>query len=160
MAVPRASGQDGLPAGATLIAPAWHDHMLAGLGRAWQRATGLPLGARGLSPARRARAPAAGRGGDGPRGGRRPSERRPADAQLQELGGRLFQATRTAGCYRLYALPDTRPPKPGLTRRPGDAGTGIEVEVWSLSGVCVRVIRCPITRHWRSARSSWPTAAA
>ena len=47
-------------------------------------------------------------------------------------GGRLVKAARTAADYRLYALPNTTPPKPGLVREPGFAGPGIEVEVWEL----------------------------
>ena len=39
---------------------------------------------------------------------------------------------RTAQDYRLFALPNTTPPKPGLVREPGFAGPGLEVEVWSL----------------------------
>ena len=45
---------------------------------------------------------------------------------------RLLRTTRTANCYRLYALAGTQPPKPGMVRGPGEAGDGIEVEVWAL----------------------------
>jgi allophanate hydrolase len=115
------------------MAPAWHDHMLAGLGRAWQRATRLSLGASRLTlpdtpepePPAAAEIPLAVVGAHLSGG--------PLNRELRELGGRLLQATRTAGCYRLYALPGTRPPKPGLARRPGEPGAGIDVEVWSLS---------------------------
>ena len=51
---------------------------------------------------------------------------------MTEGGGFLVEATRTAGDYRLFVLPDTTPPKPGLIREPGFAGPGLEVEVWSL----------------------------
>jgi allophanate hydrolase len=51
--------------------------------------------------------------------------------QLLELGATLLRTATTAPDYRLYVL-DTVPPKPGLVRQPGFAGTGIEVEVWSL----------------------------
>ena len=43
----------------------------------------------------------------------------------------LRQTTRTAPSYRLYALPDTVPPKPGMARV-GSEGAAIEVEVWDL----------------------------
>ena len=58
----------------------------------------------------------------------------PLHHQLAERGAVLVTRTRTAGCYRLYALP-TEPAKPGLIRTtPGDEGAGaVEVEVWRLS---------------------------
>jgi allophanate hydrolase len=50
---------------------------------------------------------------------------------LQERGAVLRETTRTASCYRLYALPDTRPPKPGL-QRCAEGGAAIELEVWDM----------------------------
>src|SRR5471032_957075 len=47
LALPASLRADGLPAGITLIAPAWHDDALASFGRQWQRSLGLPLGATG-----------------------------------------------------------------------------------------------------------------
>ena len=41
-------------------------------------------------------------------------------------------STRTHGDYRLYALANTTPPKPGLVYERGFAGEGIEVEVWAM----------------------------
>ena len=57
----------------------------------------------------------------------------PLNGQLTERQAELVATTRTAPCYRLFALP-TDPPKPGLLRvDPADpAGAAIEVEVWSL----------------------------
>jgi len=52
--------------------------------------------------------------------------------QLLELGASLVAATRTAPDYRLFALGNTLPEKPGLVRTPGLAGAGIEVELWQL----------------------------
>ena len=43
-----------------------------------------------------------------------------------------MRATRTAPAYRLFALPNTTPPKPGLLRT-STGGAAIEVEVWALS---------------------------
>jgi len=40
----------------------------------------------------------------------------PLNGQLTERGGVLFEAARTAACYRLFALPGTSPSKPGLLR--------------------------------------------
>ncbi len=56
----------------------------------------------------------------------------PLNAQLTDRGARLAETTKTAADYKLYALADTTPPKPGLVRTPGFAGPGIEVEVWAM----------------------------
>ena len=42
----------------------------------------------------------------------------------------LLESTRTAPCYRLYALANTTPPKPGLIK--GADGAAIEIELWKL----------------------------
>jgi allophanate hydrolase len=55
------------------------------------------------------------------------------NAQLTGLGAILVKQCRTAPDYRLYALPGTAPPKPGLVREPGYDGAGITVEVWLLT---------------------------
>lgn len=55
----------------------------------------------------------------------------PLNYQLTERGATLVSATTTAPCYRLYALPNTTPPKPGLVRVL-DGGTAIALEVWEL----------------------------
>jgi allophanate hydrolase len=47
-------------------------------------------------------------------------------------GARLLGATRTAPRYRLYLLPDTEPPKPGLVDSADGAGSAIELEIWSM----------------------------
>ena len=57
----------------------------------------------------------------------------PLNHQLTSRGARFIRQARTAPCYRLYALPNTHPAKPGLVRVPGFAGPGIELEVWSLT---------------------------
>ncbi len=56
----------------------------------------------------------------------------PLNWQLTSRRGRLLERTRTQADYRLYALHNTTPPKPGLIGAPGFAGPGIEVEVWAL----------------------------
>ncbi len=56
----------------------------------------------------------------------------PLNWQLTERKARLVAATRTHSDYRLYALANTTPPKPGLVYAPGFAGEGIEVEVWAM----------------------------
>ncbi len=132
LALPGGFRPDGMPLGITLMAPAWHDRMLAGLGQAWQRATGLPLGASGATLP------------DEPDVGLPGSHEvelavvgahlsgGPLNHELLSADARLLRTTRTANCYRLYALAGTQPPKPGMVRGPGEAGDGIEVEVWAL----------------------------
>ena len=53
--------------------------------------------------------------------------------QLTDRGAELVRRTRTAACYRFFAL-GTTPPKPGLVRVAADdpAGASIEAEVWAL----------------------------
>jgi allophanate hydrolase len=53
----------------------------------------------------------------------------PLNHQLTERGARLEKAARTAPRYRLFALPGTTPPKPGLVR---NGSAAIEVEVWRM----------------------------
>lgn len=54
----------------------------------------------------------------------------PLNGQLTERGGVLLEATETAPCYRLYALANTTPPKPGLIK--SDDGAAIQIELWQL----------------------------
>jgi allophanate hydrolase len=56
----------------------------------------------------------------------------PLNGELTAPGGQLLKRCRTAADYRLYALPNTAPPKPGMVREPGFYGPGLEVEVWAL----------------------------
>jgi allophanate hydrolase len=55
----------------------------------------------------------------------------PLNPQLRERGAHLLTTTRTAPCYRLFALPGGPPHRPGLVRVAVD-GAAIEVEVWSM----------------------------
>lgn len=55
----------------------------------------------------------------------------PLNRQLTERNARLVRATQTAPVYRLFALPNTTPPKPGLVRVK-EGGGAIEVEVWEM----------------------------
>ncbi len=52
--------------------------------------------------------------------------------ELVEPGGRLVAAMRTAPLYRLFRLPGTVPPKPGLLRVGPEAGAAIAIEIWAL----------------------------
>ena len=57
----------------------------------------------------------------------------PLNRQLTDRGARLVKVCRTSAEYRLFALPRTSPPKPGLLRDADFNGPGIEVEVWAMS---------------------------
>ena len=130
LALPAGFRDDGLPAGITLIAPAWHDQALAAFGQRWQQALALPLGAtqRAL-PAQ-------------PSIGQAPGSVRvavvgahltgmPLNFQLVTRDAVLVEQTTSSADYRLYALPGTVPPKPGLARVAED-GAEIIVELWDV----------------------------
>jgi allophanate hydrolase len=128
-AVPSVIRADGLPVGITLIGPAGSDRMLADLAQRFHQQTGLKLGALedALPPA--APIPA-------PKGSVKVAvvgahlSGLPLNHELTQRGAQLERATRTAARYRLYALPGTTPPKPGMVR---DArGSAIELEVWRM----------------------------
>ncbi|MGO3448225.1 MAG: allophanate hydrolase [Kluyvera intermedia] len=129
LALPAPWREDGLPAGITLIAPAWHDRALADFGIRWQQQLALPLGATGLpltdsgslatSP-HHVRVAVVGAHLSG----------MPLNFQLTTRNAVFVEATRTAPCYRLYALANTQPQKPGIAR--DASGAAIEVELWDI----------------------------
>ncbi|MBW4674900.1 MAG: hypothetical protein KME52_12960 [Desmonostoc geniculatum HA4340-LM1] len=57
----------------------------------------------------------------------------PLNYQLQERQARLLKTCKTASIYRLYALANTHPAKPGLVKVLDGSGVGIEVEVWEMN---------------------------
>jgi allophanate hydrolase len=109
LAVPAGTRADGLPFGVTLIGHAWEDDRLAALGEEWEgwsnevmvAVVGAHLSGLPLNPL------------------------------LSRRGARLVGPARTAARYRLYALEDQSPPKPGLTRV-AQGGGAIAVEIWAL----------------------------
>jgi len=135
LAVPAGFGADGLPFGITLVAPCGHDERLAMLGARFHAATSTTLGASSQTWA-----------GDGtiaatPRkskdlllavvGAHLSGE--PLNHQLTDLGATLIKTAWTSPHYRLFALANTAPAKPGLVRSTGSDGAAVEVEVWQLS---------------------------
>ncbi|WP_299260274.1 allophanate hydrolase [uncultured Kushneria sp.] len=132
LALPATMRDDGLPAGITLIAPAWHDRALADFGRRWQTLCDLPLGATEQP------LPVA---DEGPRPPAPECVRvavvgahlrgMPLNFQLTTRRATFVETTHTASNYRLYALANTTPPKPGLARVETD-GAAIEVELWDV----------------------------
>lgn len=55
----------------------------------------------------------------------------PLNTQLTSRGGKLVATTTTAPTYKLFVLPGTVPPKPGLVRV-ASGGAAIPVEVWEI----------------------------
>jgi allophanate hydrolase len=109
LSVPAGTRADDFPFGVTLIGRAWQDFDLAVLGREWEAASDevrvAVVGAHlsGL----------------------------PLNHLLTKRGGRLVRAGQTAPSYRLFALEDQTPPKPGLIRV-AEGGAGVALEIWSL----------------------------
>jgi allophanate hydrolase len=56
----------------------------------------------------------------------------PLNGQLTERNAQLLAATHTAPDYRLFALPGTTPPKPGLLRVAPGEGQPIAIELWDM----------------------------
>jgi len=123
LAVPGVSRADGLPAGVTLIGPAGSDHLLATAAAALLGGADADALAADPLPFAEPTVQLAVVGAH--------LAGQPLNWQLLERGARKVAATHTAPHYRLYALPGTTPPKPGLARVDRD-GTAIEVEVWEL----------------------------
>jgi allophanate hydrolase len=149
LSVPASLREDGLPFGITLIGPCGSDLQLAELGQRFHHATGLPQGATGRPlPAPEAL----------PLAGPEPLVKvavvgahlsgMPLNGQLVERGATLLARTSTAPQYRLYALPGTVPPKPGLVRVAPGQGAAIAIEVWQMPlahyGSFVSLIPAPL----------------
>ncbi|WP_409075223.1 allophanate hydrolase [Pantoea sp. C3] len=130
LALPAPFRNDDLPAGITLIAPAWHDRVLADFGLRWQQQMALPLGATGRAqPAVHAALPVS---TDHVRvavvGAHLTGM--PLNFQLTTRQAVFVEETQTARCYRLFALLDGPIKKPGLMR--AEQGSAITVELWDI----------------------------
>jgi allophanate hydrolase len=121
LALPAGRTAAGLPFGVTAIARGGLDAALARFGQAWACEPPAPAGA--PWPQSAASLPLAVVGAH--------LSGLPLNGQLTERGATLRERTRTAPRYRLYALPGTVPPKPGLLRV-GAGGQAIEIEIWDL----------------------------
>jgi allophanate hydrolase len=132
IAVPTGTRSDGLPASVTLLAPGGKDGLAATLARQIHAATGLKLGATGWpQPAPRPIAAPENAGIPLVVVGAHISGM-PLNPQLRAAGASFDRAVTTTPNYRLYALPDQSPPKPGLIRTMNGDGVSIETEVWRL----------------------------
>ena len=147
LALPSVMRADGLPFGITLIAHAWQDAALTAFGKKWHAATQLPLGTINKkqypfttsteSPKGYVRLAVVGAHLTG----------MPLNVQLQERNALFVESTFTAKNYRLFALPNTTPPKPGLIRTESE-GAEIIVELWDVPvqhfGSFVALIPAPL----------------
>lgn len=149
LSVPSAIRPDGLPFGITLIAPCGSDWQLAELGQRYHHLSGLGQGATGeplpaMVPVAGLRLPASVRvavvGAH--------LSGMPLNGQLTERGATLAGNAETAPHYRLYALPGSTPPKPGLLRVAAGQGARIALEIWDMPlaayGSFVALIPAPL----------------
>lgn len=132
LSIPSCMRADGLPFGATLIGPAGSDWQLAELGHRHEQQRLKSDGvvdetiAKPLAPSPRVRSPLVQVAVVGAH-----LSGMPLNGQLTERGATLVEATRTADHYRLYALANTTPAKPGLVRVNGN-GHQIDIEIWQM----------------------------
>ena len=135
VAMPAGLRRNGLPFGVSLIGPAFSDLALLALAQRFEDGATAPSDA---APGCVLLAVA----GAHLRG-------QPLNYQLTQRGSRFVRASRTASDYRLFALPGTTPPKPGLLRDPAFAGDGVDVELWAVPehqfGGFVAAIPPPLT---------------
>jgi allophanate hydrolase len=133
IACPSGMRGDGLPSSLTLIGPSGADGYIAGLAAEIQARSGVPMGATGLAvppPASRPAAPASGRIALAVVGAHLAGL--PLNPELVALGGVFLSEAETTSDYRLYALPGSKPPKPGLLRVTDGEGAPIRLELWTL----------------------------
>jgi allophanate hydrolase len=136
VSVPANLRSDGMPFGLSLLGQAWHERGLATLARKWHQASGLSRGATGKSLSQSAEhlAPSVvppkadnmirvAVVGAHLRG-------MPLNHELTSRGAEFVCSTRTAAIYRLFAIANTKPAKPGLLR--GDPGDSIKLELWDV----------------------------
>jgi allophanate hydrolase len=133
-AIPGPWRADGLPAGVTLIGPAFSDRQLAELaarlvrvlqpevGVMRHRLPAVPADMPAAVPANPVRVVAVGAHMSG----------LALNWQMAERSARLVARTCTAPVYRLYSLTGLQPTRPGLVHVGTATGRAIEVEVWEM----------------------------
>jgi allophanate hydrolase len=150
VSVPAGFRPDGIPFGVSLIGPSLADGMLLTVADALHRSlAGARLGATPIvlsstppvavteKQAKQVTVAVVGAHLSG----------QPLNWQLVERGAKFVETTRTAPGYRLYALANAAPPKPGLVFDSEGRG-GIEVELWKMDeaafGSFVALIPAPL----------------
>jgi allophanate hydrolase len=126
---------DSMPWGVTLVAPAGKDLPLLSLAARLHAASALTVGATEHAPHLHALAT--------PNAAAFPSglvqvavcgahlSGLPLNWQLTQRGAKLVSVTKSAACYKLFALPGGPPFRPGMLRV-AEGGVAIDVEVWAL----------------------------
>jgi allophanate hydrolase len=134
IAIPGGFRSNGLPFGISLFAPAFQDRMLVDLAIRLQTEkhgnycskADIPIAVVGAHLRGQA-----------------------LNHQLTERGARYLKTTQTSPNYRLYALKETHPPKPGLVYSPNSTAHSIEVEIWELPPAAfadfIQAIPAPMT---------------
>lgn len=136
LAVPAGFAANGRPFGVTLVGPAFSDARLGDIGGVIHRDADMTMGATGvpLPPSRNAPVDI-GTTDDIVHIAVNGAHMRglPLNHQLTELGATFLREDRTASCYRLYALEDFSPIRPGMVRTADPAaGASIAIEIWAL----------------------------
>ncbi len=135
VAVPAGFDAQGLPFGITLLAQAGSDYALLALAARFSAAASGP-------PADRCPAGSAQQGASASLPAGHAADIALAvcgahmdglalNRELRQLGATFLERTRTAPCYRLYALPGSSPQRPGLVQV-AHGGAAIEIELWSV----------------------------
>lgn len=125
LAIPVAFRTDGLPFGVTLIGATWSDSVLARIARQLLvLPTPLPITHAAPLPNEMALAVVGAH-----------LSGMPLNVQLTSRSARLLKVTATTPSYRLYALNNTVPEKPGLVF--DQTGASIAVEVWAMPRTAV-----------------------
>ena len=137
VAVPAGFQRNNLPFGVTLAAPAYQDYALLHLAARVQQAYRLPLGATGIQNTAQlddklfsellkpdqVRLAVCGAHLSG----------LPLNRELTARQGKLMICTKTSPDYRLYALSEGTPSRPGMVHvNENEQGYAIDVEVWEL----------------------------
>jgi allophanate hydrolase len=150
IAIPAGFSAHGLPFGVTLVGPAFSDYGLVALAQSYLHSLKPLLGgskeiysdsnsSASVTDPKIAHIAVVGAHLSG----------LPLNHQLIDRGAKLIASTMTAPEYRLYALPDTDPLKPGLVRTKAGEGSSIAIEVWELSqeafGSLVEIVPPPLT---------------
>ncbi len=120
ISVPAGTRSDGLPSSLTLVGRAGSDGYLAGIAAALEG--GVVEHGSSRAPAGRIEIAVVGAHLSG----------LPLNRELTGAGGVFVRAAETVPDYRMYALPDTQPAKPGVLRVGAGKGTNIAAEVWAL----------------------------
>jgi allophanate hydrolase len=138
VAIPAGFQNDGLPFGITLAAPAHQDQLLLHLAARKQQAYALPFGATGtisdtvqLKNKHSFKTPNSDRVRLAVCGAHLSGL--PLNKQLTVRRGELLRCTKTSPDYKLFALQEKPPCRPGMVHVKGDEqGFSIEVEIWDL----------------------------